>query len=200
LDVRITQNLTLRKSRLVGLYSFHAVVDSNPQGQDAFHGQRESTGLIGGLTAPKPPAQCMPSAFGSIRCVKKFPSRPYSSPGFAPDMVNRITPSVGPAVPLRVELAILRRARGPDVQSRLPPRPPGSGQVMACLAANEASAFAALPTKAAVGGAGAFQPVIRTAAVHRYERTCAAAVRLSCHETQLKPFLPATKPYFPQPV
>jgi hypothetical protein len=98
----------------------------------------------------------MPSAFGSIRCVKSSRHAPYPSPGFAPDMVNRITPSVGPAVPLRVEFAILRRARGPDVQVDCPPRPPGSGQVIACLAANEASAFAALPTKAAVGGQGPF--------------------------------------------
>jgi hypothetical protein len=42
-------------------------------------------------------------------------------------------------VPLRVELAILRRACGQDVQVNCPSVRPGGGQVMACLAANEAS-------------------------------------------------------------
>jgi hypothetical protein len=42
-------------------------------------------------------------------------------------------------VPLRVELAILRRACGPDVQVNCPGVRPGGGQVMACLAANEAA-------------------------------------------------------------
>jgi Cysteine rich repeat len=40
---------------------------------------------------------------------------------------------------LRVEIAILRRACGPDVQVNCPGVRPGGGEVMACLAANEAS-------------------------------------------------------------
>jgi hypothetical protein len=48
-------------------------------------------------------------------------------------------PAARPAVPLRVELAILRRACGQDFQANCPGVRPGGGQVMACLAANEAS-------------------------------------------------------------
>jgi len=48
-------------------------------------------------------------------------------------------PAARPVVPLRVELAILRRACGQDVQINCPGVRHGGGRVMACLAANEAA-------------------------------------------------------------
>jgi len=49
------------------------------------------------------------------------------------------TPVSPPAVPLRVELAILRRACGQDYRVNCSGVRPGGGQVIACLAANEAT-------------------------------------------------------------
>jgi hypothetical protein len=60
-------------------------------------------------------------------------------PPAAPAPAARSATAAPPAVPLRVELAILRRACGQDFQANCPGVRPGGGQVMACLAANEAS-------------------------------------------------------------
>jgi orotidine-5'-phosphate decarboxylase len=87
---------------------------------------------VGGAAAPaaEPPAAAAAAA----------PPPAASAPAAAPaPAVRAVPPPAGPAVPLRVELAILRRACGPDVQANCPGVRPGGGQVMACLAANEAS-------------------------------------------------------------
>jgi orotidine-5'-phosphate decarboxylase len=89
---------------------------------------------VGGAAAPaaEPPAAAAAAA----------PPPAAAPPAAAPAPAARSAtamPPHGAAVPLRVELAILRRACGPDVQVNCPGVRPGGGQVMACLAANEAS-------------------------------------------------------------
>jgi hypothetical protein len=80
---------------------------------------------VGGAAAPavEPPAATAAAA----------------PPPAAPAPAARSATAAPPAVPLRVELAILRRACGQDFQANCPGVRPGGGQVMACLAANEAS-------------------------------------------------------------
>jgi hypothetical protein len=80
---------------------------------------------VGGAAAPavEPPA----------KTAAAVPPPVAAAPAAAP------APAAGAAVPLRVELAILRRACGQDFQANCPGVRPGGGQVMACLAANEAS-------------------------------------------------------------
>jgi hypothetical protein len=88
---------------------------------------------VGGAAAPaaEPPAATAAAA----------PPPVGAAPATAP-LATAPRPAAGaavPAVPLRVELAILRGACGQDVQVNCPSVRPGGGQVMACLAANEAS-------------------------------------------------------------
>jgi hypothetical protein len=67
---------------------------------------------------------------------------PPSGAGFAAGAKTALPatrPAARPEVPLRVELAILRQACGPDYQARCPGVRPGGGQVIACLTANQAA-------------------------------------------------------------
>ena len=84
---------------------------------------------VGGAAAPaaEPPAAAAAAAPPHLGQARDGDIKPLAAPPPAA------------AVPLRVELAILRRACGPDVQVNCPGVRPGGGQVMACLAANEAS-------------------------------------------------------------
>ena len=74
---------------------------------------------VGGASAPaaEPPAAAAPPAAGAVAAA----------------------PPARSAVPPREELAILRRACGQDFQANCAGVRPGGGQVIACLAANEAA-------------------------------------------------------------
>ena len=77
---------------------------------------------VGSSPPPKPPAQCGPSALSSIH----YGSSRQASISFCPvscRTVNRTPRCQAWAVPLCVELAILRRRLRPDVPGRLPRRP-----------------------------------------------------------------------------
>jgi Cysteine rich repeat len=92
---------------------------------------------VGGAAAPaaEPPAATAavgPPPSGAAPATAPLATAPRPAAGAA-------VPAARPAVPLRVELAILRRACGQDFQANCPGVRPGGGQVMACLAANEAS-------------------------------------------------------------
>src|SRR5262245_323426 len=96
---------------------------------------------VGGAAAPAaeppaaaaaapPPSAPPPAAAPPAAAATATPPRPAAGSATAP---------AGPAVPLRVELAILRRACGQDFRANCTGVRPGGGQVIACLAANEAS-------------------------------------------------------------
>jgi orotidine-5'-phosphate decarboxylase len=94
---------------------------------------------VGGAAAPaaEPPAAAAAAAPPHLGYTR---DGNINAPAAAPAARSApAVPAQRAAVPLRVELAILRRACGPDVQVNCPGVRPGGGQVMACLAANEAS-------------------------------------------------------------
>jgi hypothetical protein len=95
-------------------------------------GCQKAVTAVGGAAAP---AAAPPGAAAAAA-----PPPAAAPPAAAPaPAAGAVRPPARPAVPLRVELAILRRACGPDVQANCPGVRPDGRQVMACLAANEAS-------------------------------------------------------------
>jgi hypothetical protein len=78
--------------------------------------------------ATAPPASSHPSAGAASVTAPSATLAP--SAGLAP---------ARPAVPLGMELALFRRACGEDVLVNCPGVRPGGGQVLACLAANQAN-------------------------------------------------------------
>jgi len=96
---------------------------------------------VGGAAAPGRTSGEAPSASPAATAVG---STPADEPAVAtaparPATRSTTAASPPPAVPLRVELAILRRACGQDYRLNCPGVRPGGGQVIACLAANEAT-------------------------------------------------------------
>ena len=85
---------------------------------------------VGGAAAPaaEPPAAATAAA-----------APPAGAAAAAPPARSAVPPSARPAVPPRVELALVRRACGQDFQVNCAGVRPGGGQVIACLAANEAA-------------------------------------------------------------
>jgi Cysteine rich repeat len=99
-------------------------------------GQAALACLKKNVAALSPACQKAVTAVGGAAAPAVEP--PAATAAAAPPAAKAV-PAAQPAVPLRVELAILRRACGQDVQVNCPGVRPGGGQVMACLAANEAS-------------------------------------------------------------
>jgi cysteine rich repeat protein len=87
---------------------------------------------VGGAAAPaaEPPAAATAAAPPPAAAPPAIAPGPAAGPAAAPTR---------PAVPPRVELALLRRACGQDFQVNCAGVRPGGGQVIACLAANEAA-------------------------------------------------------------
>jgi hypothetical protein len=120
-------------------------------------GCQKAVGAVGGASAPTQKSGEAPSASPPSAATAPPPAAATSAPAdtgataapaavppaaaaSAPAARSAVaTPPGRSAVPLPVELAILRRACGPDVQANCPGVRPGGGQVIACLAANQAA-------------------------------------------------------------
>jgi Cysteine rich repeat len=96
-------------------------------------GCQKAVTAVGGAAAPDT------SGAATAAAAPPPATAPAAAPPPAAGAVAAVPPARSAAVPPRVELAILRRACGPDVQVNCPGVRPGGGQVMACLTANEAS-------------------------------------------------------------
>jgi cysteine rich repeat protein len=97
-------------------------------------GCQKAVTAVGGAAAPDT------SGAATAAAAPPPAAAPAAAPPPAAGGAVAVVPSARSApVPPRVELAILRRACGQDVQVNCPGVRPGGGQVMACLAANEAS-------------------------------------------------------------
>ena len=92
---------------------------------------------VGGAAAPsaEPPAAAAAAAAPPV-AAPAAAAPPATAPGPA---AGATAAPARPAVPPRVELALLRRACGQDFQVNCAGVRPGGGQVIACLAANEAA-------------------------------------------------------------
>jgi len=92
---------------------------------------QKAVDAVGGAAAPARTSGEAPSA-SPPAAAAAAPARP------AAGSTTAVSPP-RPVVPLRVELAILRRACGQDYQANRAGVRPGGGQVIACLVANEAA-------------------------------------------------------------
>ena len=102
-------------------------------------GQAALACLKKNVAALSPACQKAVSAVGGGAAAPAAES-PAAAAAAAPGpAAGAAVPAARPPVPLRVELAILRRACGQDFQANCAGVRPGGGQVMACLAANEAA-------------------------------------------------------------
>jgi hypothetical protein len=105
-------------------------------------GCQKAVGDVGGASAP---AQSAPAQKVSEAPAAPPATVPAAAPAAAPPAAAAAPvarPVAAPPradMPVGVELAILRRACGPDVQANCPGMRPGGGQVIACLVANQSA-------------------------------------------------------------
>jgi hypothetical protein len=99
-------------------------------------GCQKAVTAVGGAAAPDTSGAATAAAAPPPAAAPAAAPPPAAEVGAA---VAVVPPARSAAVPPRVELAMLRRACGPDVQVNCPGVRPGGGQVIACLAANEPS-------------------------------------------------------------
>jgi Cysteine rich repeat len=85
---------------------------------------------VGGAAAP--------TASGATTAAAPLPAAAPPATAAPATVPGPVVPAARPAVPPRVELAILRGACGQDFQANCAGVRPGGGQVIACLVANEA--------------------------------------------------------------
>jgi hypothetical protein len=101
---------------------------------------QKAVDAVGGAAAPARTSGEAPSA--SPPATAAAPADEPAAAAAPARPAARSTTAVSPpppVVPLRVELAILRRACGQDYRVNCPGVRPGGGQVIACLVANEAA-------------------------------------------------------------
>jgi hypothetical protein len=122
-------------------------------------GCQKAVGAIGGAAAPKsgeaaaakpataPAPAAEPAAAPAAPAAAAPPAAPAAAaapppaaaiPAAPAARVAGTMPAARPQVPLRIELAIMRQACGRDFQANCAGVRPGGGQVIACLAANQA--------------------------------------------------------------
>ena len=119
-------------------------------------GCQKAVGDVGGASAP---AQSAPAQKASDvpaappAAPAAVATAPAAAPAAPPPAAAARPAAAAPRadMPVGVELAILRRACGPDVQANCPGVRPGGGQVIACLVANQTALVTWLPARACVG-------------------------------------------------